>query len=161
MADGLAVWKKLLKNLGEAADYEAHVGIQGDKAGQQHDDESGLTTVEIAAVHEFSGPSDKPPGRPFIRPPLYENEEHWKSKLAEMLREVIEKGANPKQAYRRIGEELRKAMIDRVKAGIPPGLADSTITHRNRRNKGAEDNVPLIDTGTMIGAISVDVVKRK
>jgi len=164
--NSLATWKKIIKNLAEADAYEVKVGIQGEKAAAQHDDESGLTTVEIAAVHEFSGPTDKPPGRPFIRPPLYENEDKWKRRLAETLHDVIEKGGNPRQAYRKIGEELRKAMIDRVKAGIPPPLADSTIDARNRRGgsrsrQHGEDNVPLINTRTMIVAISVDVVKAE
>ena len=166
MAEGLGNWIKLLKNLSELGDYETKVGIQGDKAAAQHDSESGLSTVEIAAVHEFSGPGDKPPGRPFIRPPLYDNEQHWKTRLAELLRDIITKGENPKKAYRIIGEEYRKAILDRMSTGIPPPLAESTIAARNRRGgsrskSAGDDTTPLIDTGTMRGAISVEVVSKK
>ena len=102
MADPLGNWKKLLKNLAEAGDYEVKVGIQGDKAAQPHEG-GDLTNVEIAAVHEFNGPQDKPPGRAFIRPPMFEKEDYWKNRLAMLLKDVIEKGGNPKAAYRQIG----------------------------------------------------------
>jgi len=162
MADPLGNWKKLLKNLAEAGDYEVKVGIQGDKAAQPHEG-GDLTNVEIAAVHEFNGPQDKPPGRAFIRPPMFEKEDYWKNRLAMLLKDVIEKGGNPKAAYRQIGEEYRKAIIDRVNAGIAPALAESTIAARNRRGgskKGAVDDTPLRDTGAMLGALSVDVVHK-
>ena len=169
MADPLGNWKKLLKNLSEAGDYEARVGIQGEKAAQPHEGGE-LTNVEIAAVHEFNGPQDKPPGRAFIRPPMYEKEDYWRNRLAMILKDVIEKGGNPKQAYRQVGEEYRKAIIDRVNAGIAPPLADSTINRRKGQNteakrakreaQGNMDVTPLIDTGIMKGAISVDVVKK-
>ena len=169
MADPLGNWKKLLKNLAEAADYEVKVGIQGDKAAQPHDGGE-LTNVEIAAVHEFNGPQDKPPGRPFIRPPMYEKEDYWRNRLAQLLHDIIEKVGNPKQAYRQVGEEYRKAIIARMDAGIAPPLADSTINRRRGQNTAAKrakreaqgnmDTTPLEDTRVMLGAISVDVVHK-
>ena len=175
MADPLANWKKLLKNLAEAADYEVKVGYQGETGNQNHEQlaaakagrtpgKSELTIAEVAAVHEFNDPSDTPPGRPHIRPPMYEKEDYWRNRLAQLLHDIIEKGGNLKQAYRQVGEEYRKAIIDRVNAGIAPDLAESTIAARNRRGgskKGAVDVTPLRDTGAMIGALSVEVVSKK
>ena len=120
MADPLGNWKKLLKNLAEAGDYEVKVGYQGETGNQNHEQlaaakagrtpgKSELTIAEVAAVHEFNDPSDTPPGRPHIRPPMYEKEDYWRNRLAQLLHDIIEKGGNPKQAYRQVGEEYRKA----------------------------------------------------
>ena len=171
MSANLTKWTKLLKDLGSMGDYEVKIGVQGEQAAAKHGEGSDLTNAEIAAVHEFSGPGDKPPGRPFIRPPMLENEALWKGKLANMLRSIIIKGENPQKAYRVVGEEYRKAIMDRMGKGIPPPLSEQTINRRKGQNtQGKRDKIeakgksldvtPLIDTGTLRGSISVVVGKR-
>lgn len=168
LPEGLEGWKKLLKNLASLTQLEVRVGLQGAKGDEAHPGGE-LSNSQIGAIHEFSGPGDKPPGRPFIRPPLYEREAYWKKRLADLVKEILEKGGNVNQAYRTVGEEYRKAIIDRMKAGIAPPLADSTLKARNpggaaayakREAKGRLDTVPLIDTGALMGAISVVVEKK-
>lgn len=163
------VWDKLLDRCVAMKGLSARIGIQGPKAGTPHEEGSGLTNAEVAAVHEFSGPQDSPPGRPFIRPPYDNDPGKWRGEIAEACANVI-KGANPVAELRRVGENYRTAIVERVKAGIGPPLSDATINRRRGQNtqkkrdklesKGkAMDTTPLIDTGTMIGAISVVVGK--
>lgn len=163
-------WKKALKQCQAMRDFYVQVGIQGEKAGAKHGPGSNLTNVEIAAVHEFSGPSDTPPGRPFIRPIYDGNPGKWKAKLAKASADVLA-GKNIRGELRKIGEEYRTETIDRMKAGIPPPLSEGTINRRKGQNtqgkrekleqKGkALDVTPLIDTGTLMGSISVEVKKK-
>ena len=162
-------WDKLLTRCVAMKGLAAKIGIQGEKAAEPHTDGEPLTNAEVAAVHEFSGPQDSPPGRPFIRPPYDNDPGKWKGEIAEACANVI-KGANPVAELRRVGENYRTAITDRVKAGIGPPLSEATINRRRGQNtqkkrdklesKGkAMDTTPLIDTGTMIGAISVVVGK--
>jgi hypothetical protein len=163
------VWDKLLDRCVAMKGLSARIGIQGPEAGTPHEEGSGLTNAEIAAVHEFNSPQDKPPGRPFIRPPYDNNPAKWKEQVAEACRSVI-KGANPVAELRRVGENYRKDIVDRVKAGIAPPLSEKTINRRKGQNTQAKrdkieakgkslDTTPLWDTGVMVGAISV-VVKK-
>ena len=172
-------WDKLRKKCDEMHDLVVKVGIQGDKAAEKHDEGGDLTNAEIAAVHEFSEPSDKPPGRPFIRP-IYDNApEKWKGELKDACQRVLA-GGSARGELRKIGEEYRTAVIDRMKAGISPPLSEQTINRRKgqtteakrdaRKSKWAKTHpgssasglseTPLIDSGTLMGALSVEVVKK-
>ena len=177
-------WDKLRERMVEVQDLVVKVGIQGDKAAERHPG-GDLTNAEIAAVHEFSEPSDKPPGRPFIRPIYDDDPEKWKGELAKIASLAIF-GKKAKGAMRRIGEKYRTAIINRMKAGIAPPLDEKTINRRrgqNTREKRAVlvgewarrsataasgeqpegtalSETPLIDTGTLMGSISVVVEKK-
>ena len=163
-------WDKLLKRCNEMKGLVAKVGIQGDKAAAKHGEGGDLTNAEIAAVHEFSGPADKPPGRPFIRP-IYDNDPaKWQGEIAKACSEVVA-GKSAQGALRKLGEDYRKEVIARMQAGIAPPLAESTINRRKGQNTqgkrdkiekkgGSLDVTPLIDSGTLLGAISVDVCKK-
>lgn len=169
------VWRKLIDRCVEMHDKIAKVGVQGEKASAKHDEEGELTNVQIAAIHEFNEPGDRPPGRPFIRPVYDDDPAKWQDKIRHAAINVI-KGANPEGELRKLGEEYRKDEIDRMKAGIDPPLAESTINRRKQQNTAAKrerilkreaagkghglDVTPLIDTGTLMGSISVDVTKR-
>lgn len=181
MPSSFTVKGKGLKEIAKraaSAKGSVKVGIQGSEASAAHGEGEPITNVQIAAIHEFNGPQDKPPGRPFIRP-IYDNDpQAWKLKIAEAMKRVIIEGGNPKSALRRIGEEYRRKIIELIKSHIPPPLALSTLMARNARKGGhggksgyqaraekeertgkpAVDDTPLIDTGTLIGAISVEVV---
>jgi hypothetical protein len=166
-------WDKIRERCVAMKGLEVVIGVQGDAAAAQHGEGGGLTNAEIAAVHEFSGPQDRPPGRPFIRPIYDSDPEKWQGEVRQACVEVI-KGANAKGELRKIGERYRNAIIDRGKAGIAPPLAESTINRRKGQNTAARrerikakerkggrglDATPLIDTGALIGAISVVVQK--
>lgn len=173
------VWDKLLKQCKEMDGSYVSVGIQGPQAAEKHED-AALTMVQIAAVHEFNGPADRPPGRAFIRPPYDNDPDKWIQRIRKACTEVL-KGKNAIAELRKVGEEYRRLVIERMKAGIPPQLSLSTLMRRNAKHGGtkgrpsgyqqkaekeaatgkpAVDDTPLIDTGAMMGAISV-VVKKK
>jgi hypothetical protein len=163
-------WDKILSRCNEMKGLVVKVGVQGDKAAELHDEDGELTNVEVAAIHEFSEPSDKPPGRPFIRPVYDSDPERWKGALADACAGVFA-GKSPNGALRKIGEDYRAAVIERMKEGIAPPLSEKTINRRKGQNTqgkrdkierkgGSLDVTPLIDTGMLMGSISVSVEKK-
>jgi hypothetical protein len=169
-------WEEILSRCKDLRGAVAKVGVQGSDAEQQRDDESGMTNLGVAVVHEFNEPFDTPPGRPFIRPPGANDPSRWKRLLASALTGVIERKENAAGNLRFIGELYRKAIIDRMKSGISPPLAESTINRRKGQTTQAKrariakraarggrgmSVVPLIDSGTLLGSISVVVTKEK
>ena len=173
-------WDKLVRDAEAMKDMNVCVGIQGPKASEKHED-SNYTNAQIGAVHEFSTPSDSPPGRPWLRPIYDSKPDYWKNRLKEVVHNVI-KGANAVAELRHIGEDYRREVVARIKSGIAPQLALSTLMRRNAENKWFKegkksgyqklaekeaasgkaqvDATPLWDTGAMVGAISVEI-KRK
>ena len=62
-------WREIKKLLPEMAGLAVKIGVQGEKASAAHDSKGEATNVQIAAVHEFSGPADTPRGvRSYGRP---------------------------------------------------------------------------------------------
>ena len=128
----------------------ASVGIQGSKAEEAH--EGGYTNVEIGAVHEYGTQDGKIPERSFIRSTYSENEDAITKKLGAISAKRIFEGKDPIADIAMLGEEFRTKILKKIKSGIAPPLAESTIEHK----KG--EATPLIDTGQMWNAISSEVV---
>lgn len=145
---GLADLQRRFKQLG--AGYRVTVGVQGRDADAQHT--GGITNSDLAAVHEFGAPSVGVPQRSFLRSTADEGKTRWERRLSEEIARVALEGADVRQALHVVGEEFRAAVIDRIKAGIAPPLQPSTIARKG-------ETTPLIDTGALIGAISVLVKK--
>ena len=51
-----------------------------------------------------------------------------------------------------LGDRKRSQIIRRINAGIPPPLDASTVTRKGH-------STPLVDTGSLVGAIEVDIGK--
>jgi len=140
--------REMLRRFRGLSDWRVRVGVQGVQA--QAPRGFGMTNGDLAVIHEFGAPKAGIPARPFVRPPLDTKEAHWRGRLASALEAAVKSGGDPKQALHVVGEELRAEMVDRVKAGIPPPLQEATIARKG-------EDTPLIDTGVLIGSISVVV----
>lgn len=132
----------------------AHIGIQGAAADESGSRDGPVSNVVLGVIHEFGAANDRPPARPFLRPVADERKAHWNKRLSEEYAKVVVEQADPRRALMVVGEEFRAAVIDRIKGGIAPPLKAATI-----KRKG--ESTPLIDTGSLIGSISVVLSKDR
>jgi len=143
----------------ELSKFRIRVGIQSDKAKQQHGDDVGLTMLELGTIHEFGAPAANIPQRSFIRSTADVNENKYKKKLSRVVKRLIRKpkSTTVKGEYLVVGEGVRKDIINRIrKAQIHQNLAESTKRAKKRR-AGGKVEPALIDQGLLIGSISSEV----
>ena len=143
---------KFLKNFKGLGSWRVTVGVQGQQASEIHS--GNITNADLAAVHEFGAPSVSIPQRSYLRSTADNDKNRWNRRLTEELKKVALESADPRKALTIVGEEFRAAVIDRIKAGIPPPLVPATIARKG-------ESTPLIDTGALIGAITSYVSQEK
>lgn len=144
-------WDAIKRNLEKfTTGKAASVGIQGSLAAEEH--EGGYTNVEIGAVHEFGTKDGSIPSRSFIGSTYAENEDAITKETARIASKKVFEGKDPIPDIMMMGENFRTKVLKKIKSGIEPGLAESTIIQK----KG--ETTPLIDTGQMWNAISSEVV---
>lgn len=135
----------------------AAVGIQGSKAEQIH--EGGYTNVEIGAVHEYGTQDGVIPERSFIRSTHTENEDAITKELSAIAAKKVFEAKDPTADIAMMGETFRKKILEKIKSGIAPPLAESTIIQK----KG--EITPLIGkTGQLwnsITSVLVDPSERR
>lgn len=132
------------------------VGLIGSDAEDAHEDAPELTVAAIGAIHEFGvdEPPVRIPQRSWLRAPFDENRSKYERMLAKLTGSIIAggRGMTMKRALGIVGlaaeEDIRKA----IRARIDPALAASTL--RKKTVAGKVGDVPLIDTGQFIQAIT-------
>jgi len=124
------------------------VGVHAEDGSQDH---GGMTTAELATIHEFgaTGSGVNIPARSWLRDYVEANEPRHLEMLRRVAAEGI-KGHPMEQAMGQLGAQLVGEVKERIIAGIAPPNAESTIAR-----KGSE--TPLIDTGQFIGSIHYQV----
>lgn len=144
--DNSAGYARLLKQVGIAADLR--VGVLTE---EQHKD-SDKTVAEIGEIHEIGG--GNVPARPWLRP-VVDGRKAFIQARVRRVAEAVLKGLDPVQGMRLLGFELVRIIQTRIRAGIPPALADST-KERKRNKAGQYKDIPLIYTGQFIGSITAE-----
>lgn len=144
-------WKRIQRAFAKLGPgMSVAVGIQGAVATAAHS--GGVTNVELGAIHEFGAPKAGIPQRSFLRATADENVNRIAKRFEVIARGVADGGTATEGGLLQIGEEFRALVIDRIKAGIPPPLQQATIDRKG-------ESTPLIDTGALIGSISVAMRK--
>lgn len=130
-------------------DPHVRVGIFTDgKGGQTHDEESGLSNVELAIIHEFGAPEAGIPERSFIRSTFDKEKTALRQDLKVLLKKVLENKLSARAMFDLLGQRLVAAIQRRVRGeGIPPPLQPATIAAKGSSR-------PLIDTGRMMAALT-------
>lgn len=149
------VWRELRRKLISMSAQDAHVkvGILASQGGTEaHDPTSGLTLIEIAAVHEFGSPAAGVPERSFIRETARIYADELAKLQARVARGIINDTLTVDKALGILGAWLQTKIKRRITtgAGVPPPLAQATIDR-----KGSDR--PLVDTGRLINAIQWEV----
>lgn len=144
------------------------VGIQGQEAMETVGDEDGgfgsLTRVKLAVIHEFGakvkngfgrGIEIVIPERSFLRSTADENRRKYELVMKRSVRKLVKAPLffNAKAELFQLGERVRADVIRKIKRRIPPPNKPSTIAQK----KG--EDVPLIDTGQLVGSISAVVAR--
>lgn len=151
--------KRLLNGLGTV---ELTAGIlQDPRAGAPagdhiHDEESGMTIAELAAIHEF-GLGDVPE-RSFLRAWFDENETRIEALVQNAVRKAMRHNGSLEAELDRVALVLQADIQARIVAGIPPELEESTKRAKKARSSGPKET-PLIDSGVLKSAISA-IAKR-
>ena len=140
-----------------------------------------ITNAVLAYIHDNGAPEANIPARPFMIPGMNDA----KPPVTEALFRVAKKtlfGASPldiNKGLHRAGLEASTSIKRKIREGIPPPLADSTLRDRLRRAKGRKaeklelelraagwtpsvDFVkPLIDTAGMLNSVTYVIRPRK
>jgi hypothetical protein len=123
----------------------ASVGVQGQEAEAPHTGEEGseLTNVAIGSIHEFGLGV---PQRSHWRSTFDEKMDKYKKELDEIAVRVYTPGQGSVEGdLLLLGEQYKKDVIDKMRAGIAPEKGDGDPKH-------------LIDTGQYMNSFSVQIV---
>jgi len=148
---GLAEMVKGMAKAGRAA----LVGVQGEKGAEARDE--GLTNAGLATIHEFGASNNRPPERSFLRSTFDENQQDYQKELDQIGKDFFDGKLSPPRVDGELlllGEKYRGDIIEKIRSGIPPPLAESTI-----EEKGGEET-PLIRTGQLWNSITAIVGEK-
>lgn len=131
------------------ATRRVHVGVQGDEALEPKED-GATTNVLVAATNEFGSEDGHVPERSSIRATIDEKAESYRKLCKQLGLAVIERRMTPTQALGLFGERVVADMRAKIRSGVAPANAPSTI-----EQKGSSK--PLIDTGQFVQSITYKV----
>ncbi len=146
-------YKAIIEKLSQGA--SVRVGVQGSDAAVTPEG-SKLNLVQIATVHEFGSSDGRVPQRSFLRSTFDEKI----SDLENLVTKLIQKAAKKPDSFsaEKIVGLLGLRYLDLVKAKIrskiEPGLSKYTLAKR-LKERGDANPTPLIDTGRLIGSLTV------
>lgn len=110
-----------------------------------------LTMAALAVIHEFGAPSAGIPERSFLRSTLAENRAEYVKMAGRLVRGIMLGKFDTEKALNMLGARVANDVKAKIKGGIPPENADSTIARKG-------SSKPLIDTGRLLGSITWSVV---
>ena len=145
-------WDILGRTINASGRLTVEVGVRDDGRPRSG---GGPTNAELVTIHEFGVDTEnvKIPGRSFIRSTLDKNLAAYRRLGRELAGRAVLGQIKLTQALSLLGLQVEKDIRARIRAGIPPPLADSTIARKG-------STIPLIDTSQMIRSITHKVVSR-
>ena len=146
-------WDKIRADLKAIASVPPalDIGILGKDATSAHG-EDGPTNAEIGTMHEFGGADDRPPERSFLRSTMAEGNQKYFALTQRVVTLVYEGKLALSQGLGLVGARVLGDVRAKIRAGISPGLAESTKLKKTVAGKTG--NTPLIDTGQLLNALS-------
>jgi hypothetical protein len=112
------LWKKIKgKFVGLKHGLVASVGVQGEKASQDHGE---LTNATLMAYHEYGDRAGlgRPPERAPLRSTLAANQSTYNQELAKLAKGVFEGGTLEGNLYV-LGEQYKGDILKRMNEGLP------------------------------------------
>lgn len=134
---------------------EVKVGILTD---EEHEQGHGKTVAEIGEIHELIGVPTKDGGRvlrPWLRPVVDGRKAFIRQRIQRVAEYTLKGRVTATEGMRLLGFEIVRLVQARIRAGIPPELAEST-KRRKTNAAGQTKDIPLIYTGQFIGAITAE-----
>ena len=147
-------WRRILGDVRELAKARVQVGILASKGGNEvHDGESGLTMIEILAIHEFGSPAANIPARAPLRTTFVRKQREL-GELCAKASTAVMGGMKPRRALEIVGiwasTEVKKTIT--AEEHLEPALKPATVAR-----KGSDR--PLVDTGRLVNAITYEVIE--
>jgi hypothetical protein len=140
-------FRALTRRLAGTARRRVTVGIHEDVGGEARGD---ATLAEIAAFQEFG--TVHIPERSFLRATVDQGQEQIRTLQRKLGRAVVsnKQRMDPRRALELLGLRITSMIQARIRGGIDPELAQSTIDRKG-------SSTPLIDTGQLIQSIAFKV----
>lgn len=136
---GLAKLTNIIKTFRD--EMHVRVGVLEDGKGGE-DREGGLTTAEIAAIHEFGSADGRIPERSFMRASFAKHRAEYIADVKTLLMNVIAGSMSFERALNVLGARVATDMKKFITTGaqVPPPNAPSTIWKKTfRERKGVVD----------------------
>ena len=140
---------KIEKELDYLKTHTVWVGFVGGEADKKVD---GVAIYMYANFNEYG--TSNIPSRPFFRTALNNNRKYIKEQLKELLGKVATGKITGELALKSIGLEVQGLIQDSIKNGNWEENSDSTIKAKNGIGQ------PLIDTGSMLRAVSFEIRRK-
>ena len=142
-------WKQIKKNMKQLDNMAVDVGVQSDAGAN----DEGTSIAFYGSVNEFGSSDGRVPERSFMRSTFDENI-HGINNTVKRLRALVERGRiDAEQAGGMLGEYHQRQIQEKIRSGVPPANAPSTI-----KRKGSSKT--LIDDGILRGAIRYEVRQK-
>jgi hypothetical protein len=141
-------YAKFIRRILGSEKVSVKVGVLTD---EQHEGSS-KSVAEIAEIHEMGLGV---PARPWLRPIVDGNRGVINQRIKRAAQLVATGGMTNVDAMDLVGQSIVNDVRARIRAGIPPELAASTL-----RQKGEGKTTPLIASGQFIGIITHEVRDR-
>ncbi len=143
--------EKIEKELDYLKKHTVWVGFVGGEADATED----MVPIWLYAnYNEYGSSSRGIPSRPFFRTALNNNRKYIKEQLKELLGKVATGKMTGENALKSIGLEVQGLIQDSIKNGN--WEPNSARTIRKKKFKGQ----PLIETGSMLRAVSFEIRRR-
>lgn len=156
MAEGIRIrtddveWERIKKEMRNPKRGKLLVGVL-DGADRKHPN-ADVTVGQIAVWNEYG--TQNMPARSFARNWAILHKDMFAKQLAAAARTVILGGTDERVALGNLGVRYSKSMQQRIKDGIPPPNSPVTLARK-------DGETPLIDTSTLLDAITFKIVKDK
>lgn len=128
------------------------VGIQGSDAVEMVEGDD-ITTVVLAAVHEFGRLDGTIPERSFIRATVDTNRTKYAILIKRLARLVLFGELTDRKALQIIGERVASDIKAAFERGLSPDLAESTKASKEQAGKPPPYK-PVLDTGHLKNSIT-------
>lgn len=129
------------------------VGVQGSEAEESRADNTAWTNVKNAAVHEWGRQDGSIKERSFLRSTFDENQKDYQRELDRIGKSAFKEGTVEGNLLL-LGEKYKLDILNKMKSGIAPELADST---KARRIGGT---TPLIDTKQLMMSLTAVITNE-
>jgi hypothetical protein len=142
----------LKKVLNELKEHKITIGFQGQSGSALHP-EANVPMAKVAKWHEYG--TAEIPARPFLRTTAKQNKKEFKDANKKAISDVIDQRAKPEEVLERLGQigaDAAKKVVLNASDWAEP-LSSSTV-----KRKGF--SAPLVDTGSMVDAISWAIRKN-
>jgi len=144
-------WKQLRAKVRAAMAEGAKVKVGVLASSGQH--ESGISMVELAAIHEFGSPAAHIPERSFIRRTFELRRDDIKKQTSRIAVSYLKAKIELSEALGLLGTFVSTAIKNTITSEqVVPRLAESEAGRRTIKRKGS--HVTLVDQGQLLNAIS-------